>query len=1016
MSKDVHAPPIQGLRPDERIRELLGEYVRFLILNGNPEQAKKHLDASLNPEKRDYDNLDVRFMSLTYPTMSKNSSFSGLDKGVGVAHMLLSSSGFTGEAIQSLKPACSQLVDDVAHEMRSVDAEKMMRLPTVKSMDEVDRTRGFETEVTPEFFSFMGPGGPDAVRGLMASEKLDPTQTGIVLVNNPDEFVSNRITNIIRFIRNENVVASYIVRIPRNKREVDATLYAASRVVRGKYGAKCLGPTAVVVGDYLIEEDLSHKGNILRESGYGLTRAETETFGMEMAYDLAAMVSDRRFLYAHEKPSTHIYLAGKGRKNVRTRMVGWNAAVDISHMDEQKLDEYIDAYMKNVAYIMRGELRRGTHNFVAWSAFTSTLQDRRCVSDEGVRSRFRKHTQQVERELTNPEYRRGGVPIGEEGASHWREFFDASRGETVIAEDDLHDVARRFEPKLADIAARSLAIDLERSDMLAPEVAKELVDDLLLRVRVQDHIALSTRETGVVVAESINEINAEQSEKGDRGYQISNVQKLGILKRVLRELRGTRVFSSQDVAQPLTMALREVEADPRAIPELLAKVEDDIGARSAGKITFEQVRGQVSWLRKDAKHILVRGPPPNNEIVAIYRFKKTHSLDPSREITPSEIASQEDVGPKVIWSKEMEDGEGLILEEWITPIDPKSLSPRGLCEASENLAVMMYRMFSLDRHKPQLTKSIHSFDGFERGHFNLRRQGKSLKPCLVDFGEPTSLSRETRPDRLIGNLETLMSMVRSRWPEAVLSWAVFETTLEDLASHRPEGSHYRTDLEHCLTQYRQQVTHPLSLTSRTIAEKTRRFLEKVDEVKKSIRERKRVQMERHPPLIVLDEDVADAQERWERLEGSIRGVFGEKTEHAREIRYTIEKARTPNELFSGYEGLIESLSRAERITNKELAYTVLTREMAFDEFNTRLISPETVANVVDAIDKSANPQETLEGFSTIMEDAQRLMSVGGRRMKKRRTMSTRMGRGQFTRGNEGDGHSSVWEQVIDLIE
>jgi hypothetical protein len=304
------------------VRASLDEYIRFNVMNMGQEHAVEAVKASLKAMRVRYSKVDKRFISLTQSTTKNLPGYSGIDEGIGVGFMLLKAAGLSESEIENSASLIPGLVSGAATQVQLNGNGIVERLPSVKSITDVPRTKSYEAPADLSFFDFMGSEGPGTVRMLIAESGLAEKDIEVMVQHDQNTIKSPRVTNRILFVHKESgdIKAAYLVKIPHNHREIDAALYAGSRVVKFAKGEKTLGPKTVVVGDYLVEEDLSLKADNLRKTGFTLTEEEALAFGRQMALDLVAMCTDDRYLYFSNQP-THIKIGGKGLKNLITQMI-----------------------------------------------------------------------------------------------------------------------------------------------------------------------------------------------------------------------------------------------------------------------------------------------------------------------------------------------------------------------------------------------------------------------------------------------------------------------------------------------------------------------------------------------------------------------------------------------------------------------------------------------------------------------------------------------------------------------
>ncbi len=809
---------VRGRKPSqrsmaERVGEALDEYIKFQFINLEREHAKEAILKSLQESSGRYSDLDKRFLALTHSTAKHNLLYTGIDNGVGIGFMLVRGAGLGEKGVQ----AAINLVKSQDFGVGVADREKqelVERLPLVKSINDVPRTHAYEAAASIDFFSFLGVKGPETVRELISENGMSVRNTRILVQHNQQMIKSPRATNRVVLVdtKTGESKASYLIKIPHKPAELDAAVYAGSRVVTYSGGEKTLGPKVYPTGDYVIEEDLTERTDTMRWAGFTLTDEEALALGRQNAMDLKTMFEDRRYLY-FTKQMTNIRVGGKGAKNLFTQMVDWSDAVDISEKKGAELSQLVEKYIEGDAFIMRGELLRDGPNTKAWAAYVGTLTDPKIVEDERARWLFSDAIRTVETRLTNKNYRIMERPIGED-ARHWADFFDDARREPLMWEESKQYVSHKLmagDKGLINLVSRTLSIDLQRVGILAPDVASALVDDLINRVRIQDKIRMPPNDFKGIVDRCmvVEDVPAEDRRR--------------VLRPLIKAVSDMPAYTFPDVEDPLSEAFKD-KVDKRTASKVITRVKNEMDIACAKLVSFTSMPGEVSWLRPWAHHILVHGPEPNKEVLMVYRFKPTHTRSPDIEIVPSETASKEDTGPKIIWS---DDKQGFILEEYI---NGASLEGIGEVEArglGRSCAGMVYRMFSLGRFVG-VGKSIHNFGGFERGHFMVRREGRSLKPCLVDYGESTFIRRDNRMDYLTPHIGTLLDQMRF-WPHGEQAWAAFERRLEYLAQRRDTRSHLRADLEAALKENRRYRTHDIN---RVLIPKYAEFFRRVDEVKK----------------------------------------------------------------------------------------------------------------------------------------------------------------------------------------
>ena len=814
---DGERPAVLGLM--DRAKAALGEYLAFLARNATPEAATEAARESLGPEKRPYSIVDRRFMALTYSTTKAVPGFSGIERGEGLGFLLLKAAGFDDHDIKLVKQQVPELVGEAYAVARTEANDMVTQLPHVDSIHDLPRIHPYEATVSPDFFAFLGEEGPALVKRLVKECGLTLKDTVIRVHHDPQRIRSSRVTNQILFMDKDGreLKAAYRIKIPYNQEEVEASVYAAGRVVKTQDSEKTLGPKVVRVGDYLIEEDLSLWGDDLRKTGFTLTAEEASVFGRQMALDLATMCQDRIYLYPCRKPVTHIKLTGKGKELI-TQRVGWVNSKRITDIPEEGLTSEVVKRVREDAFLIRGELLRGGPNTSAWGAYTSTLTDPSVVADERTRGVFREAIRRVEAQLTDERSIVGTMPVGK-GARGWQEFFKDAKAERLLPERTRGEVKRSLmegENGLLNTVTRTLKIDLQRANIIAPEVASALVDDLIGRVRIQDYIQIQPNQFVGILDDCM------------KGEGIKAPERKRIKRQVRREIVGRRVYSFDDAGESLVNAFRENSIHYTVRDRVLRKVKDGIEAELAGSISFSAAPGEVTWERDWATHILVHGPEPEGRVLMVYRFKPTHTMSPGKEMWPSRVASDEETGPKVVWSDEE---HGIILEEYVQKVSVDGLNEKQVRELGRNCASMIYRMFNVGRYLGT-GKSIHSFDGFERGHFNVIRVGRSLKPCLVDYGQPRYLHRGNRVENLETHVGVLLDEMRG-WPHPAEAYASFETWLEFLVSRRGPESILRQD-----------ITEALRLTRLNRADRTKTFLwktykgffDEVDGIKRRRRE------------------------------------------------------------------------------------------------------------------------------------------------------------------------------------
>ena len=810
---------------EQQARTALYQYIIFNLRNQDPEKTTEAVLRSADSRVATYSQLDTRFLALKHQPMKKLPEFTGVDGGPGVGWMLMNGTGMDAGAIDEAKEFIPRIVSDISSAMPNVAGEVLERLPDIKiSREGLPEAEPYEAVVKPEFFKFLCDDGPDIIKGLIRQSGLTLKNTEIIVQHDPVEIKSRRITDRVVFRNREErkVQAALLVKIPHNEGEIEAAEYAAGRRVQYHGIEKTLGPKVIVAGDYLIEEDVGLKGERLRRTGTTLTQDECAAFGRQRALDLIAMCEDARFIYRSNLPATHIMVCGRG-EDITTQMLDWSKAVDISGDKGAMRNDTIEQAIHTDAFLMRGELLRNHINTRAWGAYAATLIDPEIVEDPDLRALLARQIETVESNLTNPNFRIAGVPIGDD-AKQWKSFFDDSRRVQPLTEAGAKEIRKRIVEGpigLLDVVTRTLTIDLERSGILAPEVARALVDDLINRVRIQNYISATPSEYREVVDRILQDI------------EVPKTRRNMVLKRLGRAVLGKRILDFDDVLQPTTKALQESGFESHDIPGILQRIDEEFDSEMAKKISFSTETGEVSWLRPWATHILVHGSEPNREILMVYRFKPTHSGFPESEIRASTIASEEDTGPKVVWSKPE---EKLMLEEYIKAVDISGLAEKDIIKLGRETAHTVHRMFNLDRFGGE-GKDIHKFDGFERGHFIVRREGRGLRPCLVDYGEYGFLSRETRRELLTTHLGTLLEKVRE-WPHAEAGWAAFELELSHHAKQR--GDDFGEDIDAALEGSREgKVTpSPHSFMGQALVGRYRKFFQDVNRAKKDIIGRK----------------------------------------------------------------------------------------------------------------------------------------------------------------------------------
>jgi len=730
-------------------------------------------------------------------------------RGPGVGFMLLRRHGLSELEIEQFKAAVPDFVSGVASMIERERTGMAQKLPepmkTPVSLP--DFTQSYEGVVEPDFFGYLGPDGPKAVKNLMLDRGVSSQTVDIHVSHNPLQLASRRITDRITLVNrnSQSPMMSFFVKVPYNEVEVRASAYAGSCWVKCDDSYRTLGPPAVAVGDCIIEEDLSASGESLRNVGSALTEFECAGFGRNIALGLIAMCKDRRFLYSSEVPSSRIFVSGEGGR-ISAQMVDWSMAKDISNMPEDVFNKAVYDFMHNCAFVMRGELPRWGVNTYAWSAFATTLSDPDVVKNPTLCELFKSQIAAVERDLVNPEHRIAGVPVGDD-AARWKSFFDVSRRSVPFLMERVKGAVSRVigaGGTLLEAVKRTLKIDLQRSDILAPEVAEALVKDLIERVKVYRYMGLGVDEFKQITAGALGKLGIPEDKIA------------GVTKNLESELQDKSVLAFNDMSLFLDSSFKKCGV---AVPGFMDLFEVEMSKR----MSFTAVPGDISWNRPWATHILVRGPEPSRNVIVVYRFKPMHHL---AELEASEIASVEGTGPRIIWSSEKEQ---LMLEEFVPPVG-EPLEKEDTIILSVNTAAALCRMFDLKR-APAFGKSIHKFDGFERGHFIVRRDGTSLKPCFVDYGVQHYLTPENRVELMAGHLSTLVDTVRF-WRHGVLAWAYIEKELEHYALRR--GGDYGRDIRDALCKNRLSMTDTSGFAQKFLAERYASFLSEVDKVKESL--------------------------------------------------------------------------------------------------------------------------------------------------------------------------------------
>lgn len=958
-----------------RIRDSLSDYIRFQLRHNDAQSVKDNVRKCFCAEKEEYNGLDARFLSLTYGQRKAKGVFTGTHVGVGVGRILLVENGLEPDSMRGLKSAAEQAVDEINSGLGGGKLDDALKVLQVRDIRPSHDTSSYEAEVNLDFFKRFAPEGGERMRELLDRSGIPEEGKRMVYENDPLEVSSKRIVGRVTILDKDEKIGGFIVRLPKDEAEVNAGLYAASRVVEGKWGGKTLGPDCVRAGDYLFEEDISFKGNSLRDLGMVMTKGEALGLGTQTAADLAAMISDGKYLYSSDIPAKNMFITGKGREGLRTRMVGWNAPIDLRQTNK-KTGEALVKFMMGQAYLFRGELRRETHNFLAWSGYRSTLRDPEYVPDESLRMLFKKYLDETEKRLSDPSHTIREMPVGEDEAARWRDFFIKSRTSELhpkSEEEELRKALLNSEGGVIDVMKRTLHMDLTRAGILPPVVANKLVDDMLFRLRIQRNIRLASNEILEAVSSGIDEVNVAQSgQDEDRRLQISKGQAERIKDSLIKEIgpRGRKSFP--EIFQPLTNIFIDEKVDEELVGQAMDGVRRNMTVRGISKLTFTSTPGEVSWLRPWATHILVRGPHPESEIMAVYRFKPTHSSKPSTEIEPSQTASDEDIGPKVVWSADLDGKKGVMLEEYFTPINPLALRADSVEKAAENTAIMIFRMFSLGRIEGKSMKSIHAFDGMERGHYNLRRVGGSLKPCLVDFGEPKTMDRHNRRELMAVDIGILADKIVDEWPHGLPAAAVFEHVIEESARSLADDPEYRKDLEGALSDYRKSKTSTRPGAPKTgLPKKWVKRFQQMDELKKDY-EAGRLVFDDSMPAYPIHADVPFLQGRWGALSDTVKSSFKGSMMELHWISLDVEKSREPDKMLTAYESVIKEMFQDGTFQDKTTAFTTLRNAINQSKnIDRQIITPQDVKALSEAIKSRSDPDQAINTLSEILPDVKK---------------------------------------------
>ncbi|HHQ44741.1 MAG TPA: hypothetical protein ENN13_01220 [Candidatus Altiarchaeales archaeon] len=749
------------------VKKAMMDYVRFSVKNVDAAGLMEHLNRSLENDDRVYGHSDSLFLSINISSFKHLKGFMDVKHGPGIGWILLKSAGLNDSSIISASEILPELVDEASSIVRAESQAMSERLPGVKcSGKKLPKTEHYEVKVKPSFFEYLGPDGVKSMRQILKGV-FNPKEDDIVVQHLPTPTGSKRTVDRILVVGRSggNLKSTLLVKAPNNQLEPNASTYAGGRLV--EYGGvkKTLGPRALLAGDYIIEDDAKVGGSDLRSCGHVFTEAEASAFGRQMALDLIAMCKDRRFLYQTQNPAARIIVSGIG-KNLVTQRLDWSDSADISAVRPKKFRDLITTAVHGDAFIIRGELLRLVDS-VAWASYSATLTDKDIVGDDKLTSIFGESIRKVKENLTNPNYQINGVPIGEDSARRWKSVFKESAAKMPLSHSTTKEIgeAIKREGGILHVVKRSLKWDLVRSEILAPEVAGALIEDLIHRVKIQDYLEIPHSK--------FLEITDSQMKK--TGLPKKRREK--IAQGLSSGIGGGKILSFKDVGGLLSKQLAEAGIEDNTAKAICSGVKDEIDGLMASKISFTEAEGEVSWLRPWAKHILVHGPEPERRILAVYRFKPTHGIS---ERDASLTASEEGLGPKIVWSyRDDKDGREFLLEEYIQSISPDGLGPVEIVKLARETGQGIYRMFSLYRHKAS-GKAIHSFDGFERGHFQIRRVGDSLKPVYIDYGEPSHLDHKNRSMLLEWQLEPIFQEIRG-WPHPELAWASFESTLEKRA-------------------------------------------------------------------------------------------------------------------------------------------------------------------------------------------------------------------------------------------